>query len=620
MTDVPETRYAKTADGVHIAYQVLGSGPVDMVFVMGWVTNVEAMWEDPDFARFLRRLATFSRLILFDKRGVGLSDRVHDDRLPDLETRMDDVRAVMDAVGSDRAVVFGVSEGGPMSMVFAATYPERTIALALYGTAADFTTREPAYKENAAAYLARMEEDWGTEAFARHEIEAWAAPGHEDDERLLTWLASYMRRSASPGAAVALERMNREINAAHALASIHVPTIAIARTDDRDFPVEESRATADRIVGATFVEIPGDVHFPWVGAQEAILDEVERFVVGLGEIEAELDRALATVLFTDIVASTERAAQLGDRRWKTLLEEHHRRVRGQLARFRGVEVDTAGDGFFATFDGPARAVRCARSIVDAVAPLDVEVRAGVHTGEVETIDGKVGGMGVVIGARVGALAGTSDVLVSQTVKDLVAGSGLAFEDAGEHELKGVPDRWRLYRVVSGLEIPPSISRSADAPDGLDPVKKVDTTVEQLLDTMPDDVRRTMVELDEIVTSCLPGRTRSIWEGTFWGGTQQRIIGYGDIVQQRPRGADVEWFLVGLARQARHYSLYVNAVEDGRYLVASYADRIGKVKVGSASIRFARLDDVDLDELRALLTKAHELTRAESAGGGSTARP
>ena len=447
MTDVPETRYAKTADGVHVAYQVVGQGPVDMVFVMGWVTNLEAMWEDPDFARFLERLATFSRLILFDKRGVGLSDRVPDDRLPNLETRMDDVRAVMDAVGSERAVVFGVSEGGPMSMLFAATYPERTVALLLYGTVADFTIRDPDYKDDPAAYLGRMEDIWGTPEFAAHEIRGWAAPGYETDERLIGWLASYMRRSASPGAAVALERMNREINAAHALPSIHVPTLVIGRSGDLDFRIEQVRETAERIAGAELVELPGNVHFPWVGAQEEILDEVQRFVVDLEADEAQLDRVLATVLFTDIVGSTETAAKLGDREWKRMLEEHHRRVRGQLARFRGVEVDTAGDGFFATFDGPARAVRCAQSIARAVSDLGVEVRAGVHTGEVETIDGKVGGMGVVIGARVGASAGASEVLVSQTVKDLVAGSGLSFEDAGEHELKGVPDRWRLYRVV-----------------------------------------------------------------------------------------------------------------------------------------------------------------------------
>jgi pimeloyl-ACP methyl ester carboxylesterase len=442
----PETRYAKTADGVHIAYQVVGDGPVDMVFVMGWVTNIEVMWDDPDFARFLGRLASFSRLILFDKRGVGLSDKVPDERLPDLETRMDDVRAVMDAVGSARAVVFGVSEGGPMSMLFAATYPERTIALALYGTVADFTVRGPGYKEDPAEYLARTEEEWGSIEFARGEIATWGAPGHESDEGLVAWFASYMRKSASPGAAVALELMNREINATHALPSIHVPTLVIAKEGDLDFGIDQVRDTASRIAGARLVELPGSEHLPWVGTPDAIVDEVERFVVALGEVEAELDRALATVLFTDVVQSTEKAAELGDRRWKELVEEHHRRVRGQLARYRGVEVDTAGDGFFATFDGPARAVRCARSIVDAVAPLGIEVRAGVHTGEVETIDGKVGGMAVVIGARVGASAGPSEVLVSQTVKDLVAGSGLTFEAAGEHELKGVPEQWRLYRV------------------------------------------------------------------------------------------------------------------------------------------------------------------------------
>jgi len=448
MTDVPETRYAKTADGVHIAYQVLGEGRVDMIFVMGWVTNLEVVWEEPAFARFLGRLASFSRLILFDKRGVGLSDRVPEERLPGLETRMDDVRAVMDAVGSQRAVIFGVSEGGPMSMLFAATYPERSIALVLYGTVADFTARAPVYKDDPGAYLRRTEEVWGTREFARGEVRDWAAPGHETDEQLVAWVASYMRRSASPGAAVALERMNREINATHALASIHVPTLVIGRIGDLDFRIEQVRATAARIAGARLVELPGNVHFPWVGAQDEILDEVQRFVVSLGEMEAELDRALATVLFTDVVGSTERAATLGDRAWKDLVEEHHRLVRGQLARFRGVEVDTAGDGFFATFDGPARAVRCAQAIVAAVAGLGVEVRAGVHTGEVETIDGKVGGLAVAIGARVGALAERSQVLVSPTVKDLVAGSGLVFEDAGEHELKGVPDRWRLYRVVT----------------------------------------------------------------------------------------------------------------------------------------------------------------------------
>jgi pimeloyl-ACP methyl ester carboxylesterase/class 3 adenylate cyclase len=443
----PETRYAKTADGVHIAYQVVGEGPVDLVFVMGWTTNVEAMWEEPNFARLLDRLASFSRLILFDKRGVGLSDRVPDDRLPSLETRMDDVRAVMDAVGSERAVVFGVSEGGPMSILFAATYPARTIALLLYGTVADFPAREQAYKQDFAGYIDYLDREWGTLDHARKQISDWGAPGHENDERLVAWLASYLRRAASPGAAVALERMNNQINVGHALPAIHVPTLVIARTGDVDFRIEQVRDMARRIPGATLVELPDGVHFPWVGDVDAIADEAKRFVLALGQIEAELDRVLATVLFTDIVGSTDKAAELGDRGWKELLETHHARVRGQLARFDGVEIDTAGDGFFATFDGPARAVRCAQAIVTAISSLGIRVRAGVHTGEVQTIDRKVGGMGVVIGARIGALAGPSEVLVSSTVKDLTAGSGLVFEDAGEHELKGVPDRWRLYRVV-----------------------------------------------------------------------------------------------------------------------------------------------------------------------------
>jgi pimeloyl-ACP methyl ester carboxylesterase/class 3 adenylate cyclase len=446
----PETRYAKTADGVHIAYQVAGDGPVDLVFVMGWASNIEAMWEEPDLARFLARLASFGRLILFDKRGVGLSDRVPDGRLPDLETRMDDVRAVMDAAGSDRAVVFGVSEGGPMACLFAATYPDRTIALILYGTTADYTSRtaNADWSAESDAYLAYIDAHWGTLEHAREEILAWGAPSHADDERLVAWLASYLRRAASPGAAIALSRMNREINASHALPAIHVPTLVIAKAEDRDFPLSEVRELASRIAGARLVEFPGDEHFFWVGEFEGMLDEIERFVAEFRDQEAELERSLATILFTDIVGSTERAAQLGDRRWRDLVQDHHARVRGQLARFRGREIDTAGDGFFASFDGPARGIRCAQAISTSVRELDLQIRAGLHTGEVEQIGEKVGGIAVSIGARVAALAGPSEVLVSQTVRDLVAGSGLAFEDAGEHELKGVPDRWRLYRVVS----------------------------------------------------------------------------------------------------------------------------------------------------------------------------
>jgi pimeloyl-ACP methyl ester carboxylesterase/class 3 adenylate cyclase len=445
----PETRYAKTADGVHIAYQVMGDGPVDLVFVMGWASNVEAMWEEPDLARFLSRLASFGRLILFDKRGVGLSDRVPEGRLPDLETRMDDVRAVMDAAGSDRAVVLGVSEGGPMACLFAATYPDRTIALILYGTTADYTSRtaNADWSAESDAYLAYIDTHWGTLEHAREEIRTWGAPSHADDERLVAWLASYLRRAASPGAAIALSRMNREINASHALPAIHVPTLVIAKSEDHDFPLAEVRELASKIAGARFVQFPGDEHFFWVGEFEGMLAEIERFVAEFRDQEAELERSLATILFTDIVGSTERAAQLGDRRWRDLVQGHHARVRGQLARFRGREIDTAGDGFFASFDGPARGIRCAQAIATSVLDLDLQIRAGLHTGEVEQIGEKVGGIAVSIGARVASLAGPSEVLVSQTVRDLVAGSGLAFEDAGEHELKGVPDRWRLYRVV-----------------------------------------------------------------------------------------------------------------------------------------------------------------------------
>ena len=447
----PETHYAKTADGVHIAYEVVGDGPVDIVFVMGWTSHIELMWAEPSLARFLSRLASFSRSILFDKRGMGLSDRVPDDRLPSLEVRMDDARAVMDAVGSQRAVVCGVSEGGPMATLFAATYPERTIALVLFGTRASWTA-SPDYPwerksdERFEEEIDEIERLWGTRDLAATAMRTWAAPTLANDEAAITWLADYMRHAASPGAAIALERMNRGIDVRPALQAIHVPTLVLARDGDLDFPVEETRWMAEQIHGARFVSFPGMDHFFWVGDQDELLGEIESFVAEVQDQEADLDRVLATVMFTDIVGSTAKAAELGDRGWGDLVERHHGTVRALLGRFRGKEVDTAGDGFFATFDGPARAVRCAEAIGDAVQDLGLEVRAGVHTGEVETIAGKVGGIAVNVGARIAALAGPSEVLVSQTVRDLVSGSGLRFEDAGEHELKGVPDRWHLYRV------------------------------------------------------------------------------------------------------------------------------------------------------------------------------
>jgi class 3 adenylate cyclase len=430
----------------------VGEGPIDLVFVMGWTSNIEAMWEEPRLAKFLSRLASFARLILFDKRGVGFSDRVSESELPTFETRMDDIGAVMDAVGSGRAMVFGVSEGGPLAALFTATYPERAVGLVLFGTSAryawapDFPWGSP--EKDWREYMAQMDRNWGTKEFARWVLKTWAAPSRVDDEALVEWLASYTRRAASPGAAMTLSRMNRGIDVRHALPAIHTPTLVLARTEDPDFDIEATRRMAAAIPGARIVEFPGDDHFFWVGDQDALLDEVERFAKELRDEEAELDRVLATVLFTDIVGSTERAAELGDRRWKELLETHHSRVRALLGRFRGREVDTAGDGFLATFDGPIRAVRCALAATEAVRDLRIEIRAGLHTGEVELDEGSVRGIAVHIGSRVAGMAEASEVLVSSTVRDLVAGSALEFEDRGEHTLKGVPGEWRLYRVLA----------------------------------------------------------------------------------------------------------------------------------------------------------------------------
>ena len=443
MPSPPETQYTKSGD-VNIAYQIVGEGPLDLVYVPGWISNVELMWEEPAHAHVLGRLSSFSRLILFDKRGTGMSDPVPLDRLPTLEERMDDVRAVMDAAGSERAAVFGFSEGGVMSALFAATYPERTVALATYGT---FAKRiwGPDYPwaptpEGRERELAELERNWATwmdlDQLAPSESEAFKSR-----------LAAYFRRSASPGAGVALLRMNTQHDIRDVLPSIRVPTLVMHRRDDIDVKVEEGRWIAERIPGAKYVELPGDSHTLWGGDTDEIVDEVEEFLTGVRPAR-ELDRVLATVLFTDIVGSTERAAQLGDRRWRELLSAHEAAVRRELERFRGREVDTAGDGFLATFDGPARAVRCALAARDAVRPLDLEIRAGVHTGELELDGEKVRGIAVHTGARVASLAGPGEVLASSTVKDLVSGSGIEFEDRGAHALKGVPGEWRLYAVRS----------------------------------------------------------------------------------------------------------------------------------------------------------------------------
>jgi class 3 adenylate cyclase len=437
----PETRYARSGD-VNIAYQVVGDGPFDLVYVPGWISNVELMWEEPNHARLLRRLASFSRLILFDKRGTGMSDPVAVDRLPTLEERMDDVRAVMDAAGSEESALFGSSEGGLMSTLFAATHPERTRALV---THAIYAKRlwSPDYPwaptpEARAAEIEETERTWGGEM----DISVLAPSADEGFKRRAV---AYLRRSASPGAAVALLRMNSQIDVRGVLPTIAVPTLVLHRLGDLDVKVEEARWIASQISGAKLVELPGDDHLIWAGDVDGLVDEVEHFLTGVRPVR-EPDRVLATVMFTDIVGSTERAAALGDRRWRAVLEQHHSVVRRELERFRGREVDTAGDGFLATFDGPARGIRCACAARDAVRSLDLEIRAGLHTGECELMADKVGGIAVHTGARVAALAAPGEVLVSSTVKDLVAGSGIEFGDHGEHELKGV-GAWRLYSVV-----------------------------------------------------------------------------------------------------------------------------------------------------------------------------
>jgi pimeloyl-ACP methyl ester carboxylesterase/class 3 adenylate cyclase len=442
--EIPETRYAKALDGTHLAYKVIGDGPVDLVYLQPWFSHVEYIWEEPRYERFLRTFASFSRLITFDRRGCGMSDPVSIDRLPDLETRMDDTRAVMDEVESERAVVYGASESGMLACLFAAMHPDRTVAVVAHGSNARYAWA-PDYpwgvtREAFEAFVALIERAWGTDAIVREWFPHLAA-----DDSLIRWIASLSRHAMSPGAAAAYERMIYEDDVRDVLSAIHVPALILHR--ERDSP-EENRYLADRIPEATYLALPGEEHIPYLGDQGSVTTAIERFVRSVQDEEAVLNRTLATVLFTDIVSSTEAAARLGDREWGDVVERHHNAVRGLLARYRGTEVDTAGDGFFATFDGPARAAKCATAIVKSVQPLGIEVRAGLHTGEVESIAGKAGGIAIVIGSRVGAKAGRSEVLASQTVKDLTAGSGLVFEDAGEHDLKGIADRWRLYRVVS----------------------------------------------------------------------------------------------------------------------------------------------------------------------------
>ena len=442
MLSVPATKYARCGDA-HIAYQVVGEGPHDLVLVPGWVSHLEYAWEEPTYSRFLRRLASFTRLILLDRRGAGLSDRAAG--LPTLEERMDDVRAVMDAAGSERAALCGLSEGGPMCLLFAATYPARTSALILYGTFArllrttDYPIGLPAPMLE--TFLDRIEDAWGTGSLSADHF----APSLAHDEAFRQSWARFERLAVSPGGMKALLRMMYETDARQALPLIRVPTLIVHRQGDRVTRVEGARYIAERIQGAKYVELPGSDHFPWVG-DDGVLDEVEEFLTGVRH-HAEPDRILATVMFTDIVGATEKAAVLGDRRWRDLLDQHHAVVRAQLSRFRGREIDTAGDGFLAAFDGPARGVRCASAIVQEMRRLGLQIRVGLHTGECEVMGDKLGGIAVHTGARVASLAGPGEVLVSGTVKDLVAGSGITFQDRGVETLKGVPGEWRLYAVA-----------------------------------------------------------------------------------------------------------------------------------------------------------------------------
>jgi class 3 adenylate cyclase len=439
----PTTHYAKSDDGTSIAYQVHGDKPLDLVFVPGFVSHLEVAMEEPSVARFVRRMSAFSRFAFFDKRGQGLSDRPG--RPPTLEESMDDVKAVMDAAGFERAAIFGISEGGPMSMLFAATYPERVSSLILYGTYArmvkseDFPDGVPDYALDRWAEMVKKE--WGGPVGFRF----WAPSAVGDAEMEDGW-ARLLRQGTSPAGAIDLINLYREIDVRSALPTIGVPTLVLHRVGDQVVRAPQGRYLAESIPGARYVELEGEDHLAFAGDQDALLDEVEEFLVG-SRSGGEAERALATILFTDIVGSTETAARLGDRRWRDLLESHDATVRRELAAHRGREVKTMGDGFLAVFDGPARAIRCAVAIRESLRQIGIGVRAGIHTGEVELMGEDVGGMAVNIGARVGALGGEGEVLVSSTVKELVVGSGIEFEDRGTHTLKGAPDEWRLFAVA-----------------------------------------------------------------------------------------------------------------------------------------------------------------------------
>jgi class 3 adenylate cyclase/pimeloyl-ACP methyl ester carboxylesterase len=437
----PETKYAKSGD-VHLAYQVLGDGPIDLVIVPGWVSHVEIVWEEPQAAAFLRRLGEFSRLIIFDKRGTGMSDPIS--QPPQIDERMDDIRAVMDAVGSERAALFGYSEGGALATVFAATYPARVTGLIAYASFARMM-RAPDYPFGWPEEIYQAVVQGLGEAGMTGDFYDWVVPSRSGDDRFRQWFARIIRMAASPAQLDTYMNSNSAIDIRAILPSIQVPTLVINRKEDRLVRVEHGRYLAEHIPGARYLELDGGDHWPWFGDTDTIVEEVEEFLTGMRHAPSP-DRVLATVMFTDIVGSTEHVARMGDDAWRQLLDQHDTMTRRQVERFRGRELKHTGDGVLATFDGPARAVQCARAIQDATRAIGLEVRAGVHAGECEVRGDDIGGLAVHIAARVAGAAGPGQVLVSSTVRDLVAGSTLDFTDCGAHQLKGVPGEWRLYEL------------------------------------------------------------------------------------------------------------------------------------------------------------------------------
>jgi class 3 adenylate cyclase len=451
-----DVHYARNGD-VSIAYQMFGSGPSTLVYVPGFLSNLEGNWLHPQIAAFLRRLGSFARVVAIDRRGSGLSDRPIGERPPSLEEQMDDLDAVMGAAGVRPTTLLGCEDGAGLCLLYAASHPENVSRLIVYGALPAVLRDERTPwslwdKDRWESYLHDVRDGWGTRAFAEQDLR-WAAPSVALDEDAVYEHARYLRLAASPAAAAASIRLYGEMDLRDVLPVVNVPTLVLHRTGNPEYPIEAARYVAETIPRSRLVELEGPDFLWYFGDVDALVAEIEEFLTG-SKHAVEPDRVLATVLFTDIVGSTERAARIGDRRWRELLGEHDARIRRQLDLFRGREIDTAGDGFLAVFDGPARAVRCAQAIAAAIREIGLEIRAGCHTGEVELVGDVVRGIAVHIGARVSALAGPDEVLVSSTVKDLVAGSGLTFADAGHHKLKGVPDDWHLYRA-SGADLKPS---------------------------------------------------------------------------------------------------------------------------------------------------------------------